>query len=39
MPIYEFACDICREYAEEFFGMDDAKIVNCTQCGQPMRRA
>jgi putative FmdB family regulatory protein len=38
MPIYEFECPICHDVGEEYFGMDERKLLHCDVCGVPMNR-
>lgn len=38
MPVYEFHCDVCARYQEEWQGMNDDHIAFCGKCGRAMDR-
>lgn len=40
MPLYEFQCDQCKYTIEEIVAVKDrdTHIVQCYECGRPMRR-
>ncbi len=38
MPFYDFKCNECGKIVEEFFKIDDEKIVECVECGKQMEQ-
>ena len=38
MPIYEYQCDECGATIEAFQKMSDDPLVECEQCGGPLRK-
>jgi len=38
MPTYEYICDNCSHFFEEFQNMTDVPIKECPECGSSVRR-
>ena len=38
MPLYSFACDVCRVEWDEFQGRDQKHVSNCPECGIPVKQ-